>query len=95
MLTRRQRHDTRDPDRRELKLIRVGHYLWSIFKKERGKPDSVNERMALEAALQAVWDAKKALRQDIAVERAVESEASKAAFAKFRANRETKLGVAA
>jgi hypothetical protein len=27
------RNDRHDTDRRELKLIRVGHYLWALYKK--------------------------------------------------------------
>jgi hypothetical protein len=82
-LTRKQRHDTYDIDRRELKLIRVGHYLWALYKreqrrgsvyqKERGKFDSLREQKALETALQTVWDLKKTLRQELKVERAAQS----------------------
>jgi hypothetical protein len=53
-LTRKQRHDTYDIDRRELKLIRVGHYLWSLHKKERGKSDPLRESGPIWDALQTV-----------------------------------------
>jgi hypothetical protein len=72
-LTRKQRHDTYDIDRRELKLIRVGHYLWSLYKKECGKSDPLREQKALETALQTVWGLKKMLRQELKVERAAQS----------------------
>ncbi len=35
------RNDRHDIDRRELKLLRVGHYLWTMYKKERGKSGNV------------------------------------------------------
>ena len=84
-LTRKQRHDTHDIDRRELKLIRVGHYLWSLHKKECGKSDSLREQKALEAALQTVWDLKKILRQELQVERAAKSEITRERFKELKA----------
>ena len=63
------RNDRHDIDRRELKLIRVGHALWAIYKKERRKSGNVSEERALEAALHQVWDLKKEVRRDIAAER--------------------------
>ena len=69
MLTRKQRNDRRDLDPRELKLIRVGHAIWGIYKKERGKSGTVSEERALQSALQEVWDLKKALRTELALEK--------------------------
>jgi hypothetical protein len=34
-----KRTDRHDIDRRELKLIRVGHYLWSLYRKNAGNRD--------------------------------------------------------
>jgi hypothetical protein len=74
MLTSKQRHDRHDIDPREIKLIRVGHALWAMYKKERGKSGTVSEERALESALQQVWDLKKALRTALAVERELRNE---------------------
>ena len=63
------RNDRHNIDRRELKLIRVGHYLWALYKKERGKSGNVSEERALYAALEQVWDLKNELRSDLAAER--------------------------
>jgi hypothetical protein len=94
-LTRKQRHDTYDINRRELKLIRVGHYLWalhkreqrrgSVYQKERGKSDSLREQKALEAALQTVWGLKKVLRQELKAERAVQSLITRERFKQLKA----------
>jgi hypothetical protein len=35
MLTNRQKYDYRDVDRYELKLIKVGHALWAILRREK------------------------------------------------------------
>jgi hypothetical protein len=73
-LTRKQRHDTHDIDRRELKLIRVGHYLRALAAKECGKSDPLNESGPIWNALQTVWRLKKTLRQELKVERAAQSQ---------------------
>jgi hypothetical protein len=69
-LTRKQRHDTHDIDRRELKLIRVGHYLWALGKKECGKSQPLRESGPIWDALQTVWNLKVELRKALKVERA-------------------------
>jgi hypothetical protein len=38
------RNDRHDIDPRELKLLRVGHYLWAIYKKECGKSGNVSQQ---------------------------------------------------
>ena len=68
------RNDRHDTDRRELKLIRVGHYLWALYKKECGKSGNVEQERALYEALQTVWTLKAALRQDLKAERAAKAE---------------------
>jgi hypothetical protein len=83
-----------------LKLIRVGHYLWALYKQEqrvpkvfacqvrkpeeRAKSDPLREQRALEAALQTVWDLKKILRQDLKVERAAQSLITRERFKQLR-----------
>jgi hypothetical protein len=83
-LTRKQRHDTYDIDRRELKLIRVGHYLWSLYKKERGKSDPLRESGPISDALQTVWGLKKTLRQELKIERAARSEITRERFRQLK-----------
>lgn len=63
------RNDRHDIDRRELKLLRVGHYLWAIYKKECGKSENVSERRAIWEALQQVWELKRELREELRAER--------------------------
>ena len=69
-----KRNDTYDIDRRELKLVRVGHYLWSLYKRECGKSDPLREYGPIWDALQTVWNLKKTLRQELKVERAIKSQ---------------------
>jgi len=64
-----QRNDRHDIDWRELKLIRVGQYLWAIYKKGCGKSGNVSERQALWEALQQVWERKQELREELRAER--------------------------
>jgi hypothetical protein len=68
------RYDHCDPDRRVLKLVRVGHHLWSLRRK---LPPTGHERMAIDAALETVWQAKRELKAEIAVQK-------KESFAKWR-----------
>jgi len=84
-LTRKQRHDTHDIDRRELKLIRVGHYLWSLHKKERGKFDPLRESGPIWDALQTVWRLKVELRKELKIERAAQSEITRERFKQLKA----------
>jgi len=68
-----RRNDRHDIDWRELKLIRVGHYLWAMHKKERGKSGNVSERQALWETLQQVWERKRELREELRAERQVKA----------------------
>ena len=66
MLSRRQKYDYRDADRYELKLIRVGHALWGMYKRDRatlGIP--LSERQALYAACETVWRLKREYRAEL------------------------------
>jgi len=83
-LTRKQRHDTHDIDRRELKLIRVGHYLWALHKKERGKSEPLRQSGPVWEALQTVWGLKKILRQELTAERAAQSEITRERFKQLK-----------
>ena len=68
MLTRKQRHDRHDVDPSEARLIRTGHLLWRRYRRE-GRPDY------LLAALEHVWQAKRAFRADLTARRAAEAAA--------------------
>jgi len=63
-----KRNDTRDIDTHELKLIRVGHALWAMFRKAR-KSEPLSEIRALEEALKTVWELKRQYRQELAAKR--------------------------
>lgn len=62
MLTSKQRHDRHDLDPREARVIRIGHYLWRLYKREK-RP------AYLLASLESVWEAKRQVRAVIAAER--------------------------
>lgn len=70
-LSRRQKYDYRDTDRREMKLIRVGHAIWALYKQERAKKGctGIQESVLLEAC-ETVWQLKRQLRAELKVERA-------------------------
>jgi hypothetical protein len=73
-LTSQQRNDTRDIDPYELKLIRAGHAVWALYRREKpelgGYP---GESGPLWEALQTIWGAKEAYRAELKVRRAEES----------------------
>jgi len=58
-----KRTDRHDINPYELKLIRVGHHLW---RDRRKNGVTVSERMAIYAALETVWEAKRQLRTELA-----------------------------
>ena len=80
------RNDRFDTDRREMKLIRVGHYLWSLYKNERGKSEPLNQEQALYAALEIVWSLKKQLREELVVERAAKAAITARRFRERKVN---------
>jgi hypothetical protein len=59
-------NDTYDVDRHELKLIRAGHYLVYLSRKN---GVTVSERTLLWEAAEIIWEAKKAYRVDLAAKR--------------------------
>ena len=66
-LTARQKYDHREIDWRELKLIRVGHALWTLYKRDRAKkgyPD-----IEIEQSCEIVWALKRDLRAQLKQER--------------------------
>ena len=70
-LTARQRYDYRDATRAELLLTRAGHHIWAQAKNLRAKSgDTDAQRLALYAALEIVWDAKRRTKAEIETQRA-------------------------
>lgn len=70
MLSKRQKYDYRDIDPTELKLIKVGHAIWGLYKQERRSSSGTDvERMALLEACETVWAIKKAYRIELAAKR--------------------------
>jgi hypothetical protein len=69
-----KRNDRHSATSAELRLIRVGHVLWAMYKRSCGKSGYVSERQALWAALQQVWDCKRKLREEVKAERAAKGD---------------------
>jgi hypothetical protein len=79
MLSKRARYHYSDVAPSELKLIRVGHYLWKLYKVARNGID-VGESEALSQALETVWAVKRKLRIELAAKRAERSAAVREHF---------------
>ena len=92
-LTRAQRHDTRDIEWPELKLIRVGQYLFSRWKQSTRKSDPLSEQMALEQALETVYRIKREYRAERDVRRKLANAEVRKRFAASR-HRKAKLVMA-
>jgi hypothetical protein len=67
------RNDRYDTDPRELRLIRIGHFLWRLFEKNSQDP-------GIDEALADVWDRKRQLRLELEVERTKKREATRQYF---------------
>lgn len=64
-LSAKKRNDYRAPTRAELLLTRAGHHLWAQAKSLRAKSgDTDTERLALYAALEIVWEAKRHVKTE-------------------------------
>ena len=69
-LSRRQRYHYYDTDPTELKLIRAGHAIWAILRRERRlKVLTASEEQALYDAIEIIVSLKKAYRAELAVRR--------------------------
>jgi hypothetical protein len=62
------RNDRYDVDRAELKLIRVGHFLW-LDRKKALKASDVSLVHAIDASLEIVWQLKREVRAELKVKR--------------------------
>jgi len=70
-LAARKRYDYRDATRAELLLTRAGHHLWAQTRCLRAKSgDTDAERLALCAALEIVWEAKRRVKEETRASRA-------------------------
>ena len=82
VLKRNDRHDT---DRAELKLIRVGHALWAIMKRDRARNGGyLSQSDPIWEALATVWKLKREFRAELAGRRRAESAELRAKFAKVQ-----------
>ena len=70
-LTARQKYDYYDVAPAELKLIRVGHSLWAILRKERRKSHLPGDLAYLEDAIQTIVGLKRELRAELKIARAI------------------------
>jgi len=57
------KNDRHDLDPTEGRLIRVGHFLWKIYRHASDEP-------GIAAALESVWTAKRIVRQELQARRA-------------------------
>jgi hypothetical protein len=71
-----KRNDRHDVDATELRLIRVGHHVWRLYRRE-SYPD---ENGPLWEALQAIWAAKRERRRQLSLMRAAETEGLRQKF---------------
>jgi hypothetical protein len=61
-----KRYDKCDPDRRVVKLTRIGHHILRMLRENRNLASTGNENRALEEALETVWAAKRLVKAEIA-----------------------------
>ena len=78
-----RRADRHDIAPCELKLIRVGHWLWRALNRAR-RAGNVSESEALYAALRTVWRLKHELRAELRAARAIAGRRLAARFAAVR-----------
>jgi hypothetical protein len=76
-LSRRQKYDYRDIDRRELALILKGHAVWLQYKRERAANAPTVVQDALLQKCEAIWAEKRELRAALKAERAAKFSAWK------------------
>ena len=80
-----RRSDRVSVDRCELRLIRVGHALWAILKRDRARNGGyLSQSDPIWEALATVWKLKKEYRAELVRRRQAESVELKAKFAKVQ-----------
>lgn len=60
------KYDRCDPDRRIVKLTRIGHHLWALRRK---LAPTAQQDEGIDAALETVWRIKRELKAEIAREK--------------------------
>ena len=84
-LSAKKRYDYRDIDPWELKLIRVGHAIWRLYRRENARNASyLLERKALLEACETVWRLKREYREKLKKRRAEASSKIAKRFAKWQ-----------
>jgi len=74
-------------DRGELKLIRVGHALWDLMRRDRARNGGyLSQRDPIWEALATVWRLKRDYRAELVVRRQAESAELRVKFAKVQVN---------
>jgi hypothetical protein len=80
-----RRNDRVNVDRGELRLIRVGHALWAIMKRDRARNGGdLSHSDPIWEALAAVWKLKKEYRAELVARRQAESAELRAKFARVQ-----------
>ena len=80
-----RRNDRASVDRGELKLIRVGHALWAVLKRDRARNGGyLSQGDPIWEALATVWKLKREYRAELVDRRQAESAELRAKFAKVR-----------
>ena len=80
-----RRNDRRDAERAELKLIRVGHALWAIMKRDRARNGGyLPQSDPIWDALETVWRLKREHRAELTGKRQAESAQLRAKFARVQ-----------
>jgi hypothetical protein len=80
-----RRNDRASVDRGELKLIRVGHALWAVLKRDRARNGGyLSQGDPIWEALAIVWKLKNEYRAELVARRQAESAELRAKFAKVR-----------
>jgi hypothetical protein len=82
-----RRNDLVNVDRGELKLVRVGHALWAILKRDRARNGGdPMQSDPIWAALATVWRLKREYRAELAAKRHTKTAELRERFARMRAN---------
>jgi len=80
-----RRNDRVSVDRGELKLIRVGHALWAVLKRDRARNGGyLSQSDPIWETLATVWKLKRKYRAELVARRQAESVELKAKFAKVQ-----------
>jgi hypothetical protein len=80
-----RRNDRHDTKRVEFKLIRIGHALWAMMKRDRARNGGyLPQSDPIWEALETVWRLKREHRAELAANRQAESAELRAKFARVQ-----------